>query len=160
VFPPNSAFTSASDTNNYEGRIDLQTGNITPIITGLQGPHGALFVSAFPEVRLDQVASSGSLTGVFRVSRTGDVSQALQVFLNINDNSSADPSSSNTQKSVTIPVGASSATVAVALDSKSDFKEDGSTQSVVVSIQPDPNYQVQSNNLQTGVQVLVLPLPK
>ena len=160
VFPPNSAFTSATDSNNYEGRIDLQTGKITPIITGLQGPHGALFVSTLPEVRLDQVASSGSLTAVFRVSRTGDVSQALQVFLNINDNSSADPSSSNTQKSVTIPTGASSATVSVALDSKSDFKEDGSKQSVVVSIQPDPNYQVQPVNLQTGVQVLSLPLPK
>src|SRR5215469_9636169 len=160
VFPPNSAFTSASDANNYEGRIDLQTGKITPIITGFQAPHGALFVSTLPEVRLDQVASSGSLTGVFRVSRTGDVSQASQVFLNINDNSSADPSSSNTQKSVTIPIGASSATVTVALDSKSDFKEDGSKQSVVVSIQPDPNYQVQSNTVQTGVQVLSLPLPK
>ena len=160
VFPPNSAFTSATDSNNYEGRIDLQTGKITPIITGLQGPHGALFVSSLPEVRLDQVASSGSLKGVFRVSRTGDVSQALQVFLNINDNSSADPSSSNTQTSVTIPIGASSATVTVALDSKSDFKEDNSKQSVVVSIQPDPNYQVQPNNLQTGVQVLSLPLPK
>ncbi|MBV9873305.1 MAG: hypothetical protein JO025_01140, partial [Verrucomicrobia bacterium] len=109
---------------------------------------------------LDQVASSGSLKGIFRVSRTGDVSQALQVFLNVNDNSSADPSSSNTQTSVTIPVGASSATVTVALDSKSDFKEDGSKQSVVVSIQPDPNYEVQPNNLQTGVQVLSLPLPK
>jgi hypothetical protein len=160
VFPPDSAFTSATDTNNYEGRIDLQTGKITPIITGLQGPHGALFVSTLPEVRLDQVGSSGGLTGVFRVSRTGDVSQALQVFLNINDNSSADPSSSNTQKSVTIPVGASSATVAVALDSKGDFKEDGSKQSVVVSIQPDPSYQVQPVNLQTGVQVLSLPLSK
>src|ERR1700741_5551728 len=160
VFPPNSAFTSASDANNYVGRIDLQTGKITPIITGLQGPHGALFVSTLPEVRLDQVGSSGSLTGVFRVSRTGDVSQALQVFLNINDSSSADPSSSNTQKSVTIPVGDSSATVTVALHSKSDFKEDGSKQSVVVSIHPDPNYQVQPVNLQTGVQVLSLPLPK
>jgi hypothetical protein len=160
VFPPDSAFTSATDTNNYEGRIDLQIGKITPIITGLQGPHGALFVSTLPEVRLDQVGSSGGLTGVFRVSRTGDVSQALQVFLNINDNSSADPSSSNTQKSVTIPIGASSATVAVALDSKSDFKEDGSKQSVVVSIQPDPNYQAQPVNLQTGVQVLTLPLSK
>ena len=98
VFPPNSAFTSASDTNNYVGRIDLQTGKISPIITGLQAPHGALFVSSLPEVRLDQLASSGGasggFSGVFRVSRTGDVSQALQIFLNIADNSSADPESS------------------------------------------------------------------
>jgi hypothetical protein len=84
----------------------------------------------------------------------------LQVFLNLADNSSADPLSSSTQKAVTIPVGSSSTTVALALDSKSDFKEDGSKQSVVVSIQPDPSYNVQSNNLQTGVQVLSLPLPK
>jgi hypothetical protein len=163
VFPPNSAFTAASDTNNYVGRIDLETGKITPIITGMQGPHGELFVSTLPEVRLEQASSSGGksgLSGVFRVSRTGDVSLALQVFLNITDNSSADPTSSDNQKMVTIPVGASSTTVTVALDSKSDFKQDGSKQSVVVSIQPDPSYNVQSNNLQTGVQVLSLPLPK
>jgi hypothetical protein len=164
VFPPNSAFTSATDTNNYEGRIDLQTGKITPIITGMKGPHGALFLSSLPEVRLEQAASSGGssggLSGVFRVSRTGDVSQALQVFLNITDSSKADPSSSNIQQTVTIPVGASSTTASVTLDSKSDFKDDGSKQSVVVSIQPDPSYNVQSNSLQTGVQVLSLPLPK
>jgi hypothetical protein len=75
-----SNITSATDTNNYEGRIDLQTGKITPIITGMQGPHRAIFVSTFPEVRLDQLGSSSGLTGVFRVSRTGDVAQALQSF--------------------------------------------------------------------------------
>jgi sugar lactone lactonase YvrE len=168
VFPPNSAFTSATDSASYVGRIDLQTGAITQIITGLQGAHGALFLPSLPEVRLEQVSSSGGksrgkfggLSAEFRVSRTGDVSKALQVFLNINDNSSADPSSSNTQQSVTIPVGASSATVSVALDSKSDFKEDGSKQNVVVSIQPNSGYNVQPNEVQTGVQVLSLPLSK
>jgi len=164
IFPPNSAFTAATDSNNYVGRIDLQTGKITPIITGMQGPHGALFVSSLPEVRLEQAASSGGssggLSGVFRVSRTGDVSQALQVFLNITDSSKADPSSSNTQQTVTIPVGASSTTASVTLDSKSDFKEDGSKQSVVVSIQPDPSYNVQPNILNTAVQAVSLPLPK
>ena len=163
VFPPNSAFTSASDTNNYVGRIDLQTGKITPIITGLQAPHGALFVSSLPEVRLEQASSSGGSGGVsgeFRVSRTGDVSQALQVFLSITDHSSADPQSSSTKKTVTIPVGSSSTTLSLTLDSKSDLKEDGSKQSVVVSIFPDPNYNLQPEILQTGVQVLSLPLPK
>jgi hypothetical protein len=130
----------------------------------MQGPHGALFVSSLPEVRLEQAASSGGssggVVGLFRVSRTGDVSQALQVFLNIADNSSADPASSSAQKTVTIPVGASSTTVSLMLDSKSDFKEDGSKQSVVVSIQPDPSYNVQPNILNTAVQAVSLPLPK
>jgi hypothetical protein len=164
VFPPNSAFTSAVDTAGYVGRIDLQTGAITAIITGLQAPHGALFLSSLPEVRLDQVSSSGGkpggLAGEFLVSRTGDVSQALQVFLNITDSASNDPSSSSTQKTVTIPAGASSATVKVTLDTNGDFKEDRSKQSVVVSIQPRWLYNVQPNNVQTGVQVLSLPQPK
>src|ERR1700751_5395954 len=164
VFPPNSAFTSAVDSAGYVGRIDLQTGAITPIITGLQAPHGALFLSTLPEVRLEQASSSGGkaggTVGEFLVSRTGEVSLALQVVLNIMDSSSNDPSSSSTQKTVTIPAGASSATVTVALDSKSDFKEDRSNQSVVVSIQPSSSYNVQPNNVQTGIQVLSLPLPK
>jgi hypothetical protein len=164
VFPPNSAFTSAVDTAGFVGRIDLQTGAITAIITGLQAPHGALFLSSLPEVRLDQVSSSGGkpggLAGEFLVSRTGDVSQALQVVLNVTDSASTDPSSSSTQKTVTIPAGASSAKVRVTLDSKGDFKEDRSKQSVVVSIQPSSSYNVQPNNVQTGVQVLSLPLPK
>ena len=143
------------DANPYLVLIDPVTGTMTKYNYSAPPLHGGGYD--------DIVFLNGqicSLKGVFRVSRTGDVSQALQVFLNVNDNSSADQSSSNTQKSVTIPIGASSATVAVALDSKSDFKEDGSKQSVVVSIQPDPNYQVQPVNLQTGVQVLTLPLPK
>jgi hypothetical protein len=164
VFPPNSAFTSATDSASYVGRIDLQTGAITPIITGLQGAHGALFVSSLPQVRLDQATSSGGkpggLSGEFRVSRTGAVSNALAVVLNITDNSSSDPSSSTTQQTVTIPAGASSTTVRVTLDSKKDFKEDGSKQSVVVSIQPNKSYNVQSSDPQTGVQVLSLPQPK
>ena len=163
VFPPNSAFTSATDSASYVGRIDLQTGAITAIITGLQGPHGALFLSSLPEVRLDQVSSSGGkpggLAGEFLVSRTGDVSQALQVVLNVTDSASKDPSSSTTQTTVTIPAGASSAKVKVRLDSKNDLTEDHK-QSVVVSIEPNSHYNVQPNNVETGVQVLSLPLPK
>jgi hypothetical protein len=158
VFPPNSAFTAASDTNFYVGRIDLQTGKITPIITGMQGPHGELFLPNLPEIRLEQVTnsagSSTGLSGTFRVSRTGDVSQPLQVFLNILDN--ADSLPSNTQKTVTIPVGASSTVVTVTLDSSRGSKK----QSVVVSVLPDPSYNVQPNILNTAVQVLSLPLPK
>jgi hypothetical protein len=164
VFPPNSAFTSASDAAGYVGRIDLQTGAITAIVTGLQAPHGALFLSTLPEVRLEQASSSGGkvggVGGKFLVSRTGDVSQALQVVLNVTDSASTDPSSSSTQQTVTIPAGASSTTVGVTLDTKRDLKEDRSKQSVVVSIQPSSSYNVEPNTVQTGVQVLSLPQPK
>ena len=163
VFPPNSAF-SASDTTGVLAGVDLQTGKLTSIVTGMQSPHGALFVSTLPEVRLEQVTTSaGSTTaGTFRVSRSGDVSQALQVSLNIVDNAAGDPTSTitTTLKTVTIPVGAESTLVKLALDSAKDFKEDGSHQSVLVSIAPDPNYNVQSNIVNTGVQALSLPLPK
>jgi hypothetical protein len=161
VFPPNSAF-SASDTTGVLARVDLQTGKLTSIVTGMQSPHGALFVSTLPEVRLEQATTSaGSRTaGSFRVSRTGDVSQALQVFLNIVDSTAKDPTSSLTTTSVTIPAGAESALAKLALDSAGDFKEDGSKQSVLVSIALDPNYNVQSNIVNTGVQALSLPLSK
>ena len=161
VFPPNSAF-SASDTTGVLARVDLQTGNLTSIVTGMKSPHGALFVSALPEVRLEQATtSSGSpIAGSFRVSRSGDVSQALQVFLNITDSIQTDPISTITVKPVTIPVGAESTVVKLSLDTMSDFKEDGSKQNVLVSVVPDPNYNIQSDNVQTGVQALSLPLPK
>jgi hypothetical protein len=163
VFPPNSAF-GDSDGTGVVGRIDLQTGKFTPIATGFQSPHGALFVSAFPEVSLEQVTTSGGSTsgvvGTFRVSRTGDVSQALQVFLNITASIHTDPISSNTVKGITIPVGADSTVVSLPLDTVKDLKEDGSKQDILVSVVPDPNYNVAPNNVQTAVQHLSLPLPK
>ena len=48
-----------------------------------------LFVSAFPEVSLEQVTTSGGsssgVVGTFRVSRTGDISQALTGVFEYND---------------------------------------------------------------------------
>jgi hypothetical protein len=166
VFPPNSAFTAAATTATAGvlGRIDLSTGKITPAVSGFQAPHGALFVPSLPEVRLEQVATSsvsnGGLSATFKISRTGDVSTALQVYLSVADSAKTDPSSSNTLKSEVIPIGSSSVTFSLPLDSASDFKEDGSQQSVVVNIEPDANYNVVPNILNTAVQVLSLPLPK
>jgi hypothetical protein len=94
------------------------------------------------------------------VSRTGDVSSALQVFLNITASIHTDPISSNTVKSVTIPVGAESTVVSLSLDTVKDLKEDGSKQDIVVSVVPDPNYNVAPNIVQTAVQRLSLPLSK
>jgi hypothetical protein len=165
VFPPNSAFGN-SDGTGVVGRIDLQTGNFTPIVTGFGSPHGAQFVSGLPEVRLEQVTTSGGslsgLVGTFRLARSGDVSQALTVFLNISTSAKSDPAtpSKTPPTSVTIPAGKPTFIFPLTLDSLKDFKEDGSTQTVLVSLVPDPNYNEAPNNVQTGVQTLTLPLPK
>jgi hypothetical protein len=165
VFPPNSAF-SNSDTTGVLARVDLQTGQLTSIVTGMQSPHGALFVPSLPEVSLEQADSTGGpvhagdFVVTFRVSRTGDVSQPLDVFLNIADSSSKDRRSSHASKTVTIPVGATSTVVSLTLVSVPDFKEDGSQQSVLVSIKPDSHYNLAPNNVDTAVQSLSLPLPK
>jgi hypothetical protein len=163
VFPPNSAFGN-SDGTGVVGRIDLQTGNFTPIVTGLGSPHGGLFVSAIPEVRLEQVTTSGGSTsnviGTFRVSRTGDLSHLLTVHLNISASAKTDLTSSDTVTTVTIPAGKSGVVFPLTLDSVKDFKEDGSTQRVLVSVAPNPKYNPASNIVQTAVQNLSLPLPK
>jgi hypothetical protein len=41
IFAPGEAFTAAS---NLLGRLDLDTGVITPIVTGLVSPHGMVFI--------------------------------------------------------------------------------------------------------------------
>jgi hypothetical protein len=153
VFPPNSAF-SASDTTGVVGRVDLRTGQLIPVITGMQSPHGALFVPSLPEVRLDQVSSSAAAgsteSALLRVSRTGGVSQALQVILSISDNETIESMS----QTVTIPPGASSTIVTV------PFKSIGGSKRVLVTIQPDPNYNVVPDILNTAVQGLPEPLPR
>jgi hypothetical protein len=165
VFPPNSAF-SCSDGTGVLARVDLQTGNLTSIITGMTSPHGALFVASLPEVRLEEATTDGGgnsghgLVGTFQVARRGDVSKALQVNLNITDSAGKDSSATSVSQTVTIPVGKSATTVSIPLDSKKDFKEDGSTQRVVVSIVPDKTYNLLPNSVNTGVEVVFLPLPK
>jgi hypothetical protein len=153
VFPPNSAY-SASDTTGVLGRVDLETGQLVAVITGMQSPHGALFVPGLPEVRLDQVSSSGGAdsteSALLRVSRKGGVSEALQVFLSISDNETTE----STSQTVTIPPGASSTIVTI------HFKSIGASKRVLVSIQPDPNYNVVPDVLNTAVQVLPEPLPR
>jgi hypothetical protein len=48
AFQPGGAY-SASDSDGILGKVDLSTGLVTPIVTGMQTPHGALFVSAVSE---------------------------------------------------------------------------------------------------------------
>ena len=160
VFPPNAAF-SCSDGTGVLGRVDLTTGTFTPLITGMQSPHGALFVPTLPEVRLKQVTASipgNHLSGEFVVSRTGDLTNPLTVVLGVSDSAASDPESSSKLVNVVIPAGKGFVLTTVALDSTTDFKEDGSAQRVIVSIQPDANYNLAPEILDTGVEALTLPL--
>jgi hypothetical protein len=43
AFQPGGAY-SASDSDGILGKVDLSTGLVTPIVTGMMTPHGALFV--------------------------------------------------------------------------------------------------------------------
>jgi len=45
AFQPGGAY-SASDSDGILGKVDLSTGLVTPIVTGMQAPHGALFIPA------------------------------------------------------------------------------------------------------------------
>ena len=48
AFQPGGAY-SASDSDGILGKVDLSTGLVTPIVTGMMTPHGALFVPASSE---------------------------------------------------------------------------------------------------------------
>jgi hypothetical protein len=48
AFQPGGAY-SASDSDGILGKVDLSTGLVTPIVTGMKTPHGALFVPAVSE---------------------------------------------------------------------------------------------------------------
>ena len=61
AFQPGGAY-SASDSDGILGKVDLSTGFVTPIVTGMKSPHGALFVSALSEVsvfRSDDLSLNG-----------------------------------------------------------------------------------------------------
>jgi hypothetical protein len=48
AFQPGGAY-SASDSDGILGKVDLSTGLVTPIVKGMQTPHGALFIPASSE---------------------------------------------------------------------------------------------------------------
>lgn len=52
AFQPGGAY-SASDSDGILGKVDLSTGLVTPIVSGMITPHGALFVSALSDERDD-----------------------------------------------------------------------------------------------------------
>lgn len=48
AFQPGGAY-SASDSDGILGKVDLSTGLVVPIVTGMKTPHGALFIPAIPD---------------------------------------------------------------------------------------------------------------
>jgi hypothetical protein len=48
AFQPGGAY-SASDSDGILGKVDLSTGMVTPVVTGMMTPHGALFLPANSE---------------------------------------------------------------------------------------------------------------
>lgn len=163
AIPPNSAF-AASNSDGTLVRTDLMTGKVTPIVTGFQSPHGALFVPALPQIRLQRGSSpltygKKEVSTTFIVSRTGDITQALPVFIRVTDHSKRDPAASSHLVQITIPAARSQTTVPIDLDSIADLQEDNNHQQVVVTVDPDPNYNVIPYVTNGGSQVITIPIP-
>ena len=59
AFPPNVAFTSANGAS-VVGTIDLNTGLITPVVTGLGNPGGLIFVDTLQSDRFPSYHQGGS----------------------------------------------------------------------------------------------------
>jgi hypothetical protein len=53
AFQPGGAY-SASDSDGILGKVDLSTGLVSPIVTGMKSPHGALFVPTASDVDASQ----------------------------------------------------------------------------------------------------------
>jgi hypothetical protein len=160
-FSPNSAFVT-SDNTGVLGTVDLQTGAVTPVVTGFQSPHGAVFLSSLPQVHLDQVTTVGGTTelkGIFRVARTGDVTLALQVYLTITDSANSSTPSYHVT-SVLIPAGEDEVTFPLQLDTKGGFTKEGSMEQVTVNIASDSSYNIMPNSVNVGAQDVTLPLPQ
>ena len=79
AYQPGGAYSAASSTTGILGKVDLSTGFVTPVVTGMQSPHGAFFIPAIPEVSIfrddDLSFNGGSLTAKFVVTRNGDISK-------------------------------------------------------------------------------------
>jgi hypothetical protein len=85
------------------------------------------------------------------VLRSGDNSTALPVYLNITNTTTIPHYSAN--QTVTFPAGSSSQLATVTLGTSD------ASQKVVVRVLPDPNYNVQPNDVNTADQVVSIPLP-
>jgi len=145
AFQPGGAY-SASDSDGILGKVDLSTGLVTPIVTGMQTPHGALFVSAVSDVsifRSDDVSFQGQNVDVgFKVERTGDVSKEIQVKYLVKDLASEKNDDRTFTGSVEIEPGKSSAEFRVPIATFREILEYGVTQEATVILEPGQGYDV------------------
>ena len=145
AFQPGGAY-SASDSDGILGKVDLSTGLVTPIVTGMMSPHGALFVSAVSDVsifRSDDLSFQGqNLDVAFKVERTGDVSKEILVKYVVKDLSSEKADDRTFTGSVQIEPGKSSAEFRVPITNLREIGEDGLTQEATVILEAGKGYNV------------------
>ena len=144
AYQPGGAYSAASTGTLV--KVDLSTGFVTPIIKGMQSPHGAFFIPAIPDVRLfrdgDISLNGGSLTAKFVVTRNGDFSNDVVVNYSVKDLSSEQNDDKVFTKTVTIPASKSDAEFTVPVTSILELFEDGITQSAIVKLEPGEGYNV------------------
>jgi hypothetical protein len=147
AYQPGGAY-SASDSDGILGKVDLSTGLVTPIVTGMQSPHGALFIPAIPDVSIyrdDNLSFQGpNLEVAFEVTRVGDVSKNIKVSYSVKDLASELNDDKSFTGTVTIPAGKSRAEFSVPITSISELIEDFFTQSATVTLEPGEGYNVVS----------------
>ncbi len=144
AFQPGGAYSAAS--TGTLCKVDLSTGFVKPIVTGMQSPHGAFFIPAIPEVRIcrdgEISLNRGDLTAKFVVTRDGDFSSDVVVNYSVKDLSSEPNDDKILTKTVTIPAGKSHAEFTVPVTSILELFEDGLTQSAIVTLEPGEGYNV------------------
>ena len=147
AFQPGGAY-SASDSDGILGKVDLSTGFVSPIVTGMgmMSPHGALFVSALSDVSLFrscEVSFQGQNVDVaFKAERTGDLFNEIEVKYVVKDLSSEKNDDRTFTGSVNIEAGKSSAESRVQITDLQEIAEDGLTQEAIVILQPGKGYNV------------------
>jgi hypothetical protein len=145
AFQPGGAC-SASDSDGILGKVDLSTGLVSPIVTGMKSPHGALFVSALSDVsvlRSDDVSLQGQNVDVgFKIERTGDLSKEIEVKYIVKDLASEKSDDRTFTGSVRIEPGKSSAEFRVPITNFLEILEDGLTQEATVILQSGIGYNV------------------
>jgi hypothetical protein len=145
AFQPGGAY-SASDSDGILGKVDLSTGLVSPIVTGMKSPHGALFVSALSDVsvlRSDDLSLKGQNVDVaFKIERTGDLSKEIEVKYVVKDLASEKNDDRTFTGSVRIGPGKSSAEFRVPITKFFEILEDGLTQEATVILQSGNGYNV------------------
>jgi len=131
AYQPGGAYSAASSTTGILGKVDLSTGFVTPIVTGMQSPHGAFFIPAIPDVSIyrdDDLSVHGhnlSVSASFVVTRVGDVSNDIEVSYSVKDLASERNDDKSFTATVTIPAGKSRAEFSVPITSIFGLIEDG-----------------------------------